>query len=104
MAPCLSGSSFSAQIVLLSKIAPSKEASSSAGKRKFPDHPKSAQEILFFGKIGFLKPCPRCSRNPSYFLEKSDFSNRTQGAQEIRAQEILFFGKIGFLLKNLYGD
>jgi hypothetical protein len=42
-----------------------------------------------FGKIGFLKLCPRCPRN---LLEKSDFSNCAQGAQEIR-----FFGKIGFL-------
>jgi hypothetical protein len=57
----------------------------------------------------------------SDFLEKSDFSNRAQGAQEILeksdfsnrvpkhaqkmknksgAQEILFFGKIGFLFKK----
>jgi hypothetical protein len=51
----------------------------SAGERKFPDHPESAQEIRFFGKIGFLKP--------------SDFSNRAQGTH----QEIRFLGKIGFL-------
>jgi hypothetical protein len=65
----------------------------------------------FFIKIGFIKACAQTyPRNPifwknriyqsvcpnvpkkSYFLEKSDFSNRTQGAQEI-----LFFGKIAFL-------
>jgi hypothetical protein len=38
----------------------------------------------FLGKIGFLKPCPRCHRSP-IFGEKSDFSNRAQGAQEIIA-------------------
>jgi hypothetical protein len=37
---------------------------SSAGKRKFPYHPESAQEIRFFGKIGFL--------------------NRAQGAQDFK--------------------
>jgi uncharacterized C2H2 Zn-finger protein len=42
--------------------------------------PKVPKKSDFFGKIGFLKPCPRCPRN---FLEKSDFSNRAQGAQEI---------------------
>jgi hypothetical protein len=42
--------------------------------------PKVPKKSDFFGKIGFLKSC------------QSDFSNRTQSAQEIR-----FFGKIGFL-------
>jgi hypothetical protein len=42
----------------------------------------AAQEILFLGKIGFLKPCAQtCPKND----------------KEIRAQEILFLGKIGFL-------
>jgi hypothetical protein len=45
----------------------------------------------FFGKIGFLKPCPRYPRNP-IFLEKSDFSNRAQAPKKSD-----FFGKIGFL-------
>jgi hypothetical protein len=72
--------------------------------------PKSAQEIRFFGKIGFLKPLeksdfsnlwknrisqtvrPKVSKK-SDFLEKSDFSNRVPKS----AQEIRFFGKIGFL-------
>jgi hypothetical protein len=58
----------------------------SARKRKFPYHPESAQEIRFLGKIGFLKPCPRCPRNPIF---GKNFSNRAQGAQEIR-----FLGKI----------
>jgi hypothetical protein len=75
-----------------------------------------AQEIRFFGKIGFLKQCAqtgaqesktvcpnRCPRNPmvpkkSDFLEKSDFSNsvpkpvpkKSDGAQEI----------LGFLPKH----
>jgi hypothetical protein len=34
------------------------------------------QEIRFFGKIGFFKPCPVSKK--SDFLEKSDFSNRAQ--------------------------
>jgi hypothetical protein len=41
-----------------------------AGERKFPDHPESAKK--------------------SDFWEKSDFSNRAQGAH----QEIRFLGKI----------
>jgi hypothetical protein len=48
--------------------------------------PKAAKKSDFLGKIGFLKPCLRCPRNP-IFWEKSVFSNRAQGAQEIR-----FFG------------
>jgi hypothetical protein len=73
--------------------------------------PKSAQEIRFLGKIGFLKPCAqKCPRNPIFgknrisqivpkvpkisdFWEKSDFSNRVPKS----AQEIRFLGKIGFL-------
>jgi hypothetical protein len=35
----------------------------------------------------------------SDFWEKSDFSNCTQGAQEIRAQEILWEKEIRFLRK-----
>jgi hypothetical protein len=48
----------------------------SAGERKFPEHPESAQEIRFLGKIGFFKPCAqtcpindkeiRCPRNPIF--------------------------------------
>jgi hypothetical protein len=75
----------------------------STGKRKFPDHPESAQEIRFFGaqeiryerkigflkprvqdaqeiryerKIGFLKPCVSKVSKKSDMKEKSDFSNR----------------------------
>jgi hypothetical protein len=59
-----------------------------------PNVPKKsvAQEIRFWGKIGFLKPCAQtCPRNPlpkkSDFGEKSDFSNRVPK----RTQEIRFF-------------
>jgi hypothetical protein len=62
---------------------------------------QGAQEIRFFGKIGFLKSCKSDFSNrvpkraQEIFLEKSDFSNRAQGTQEIQgAQEIRFFGKI----------
>jgi hypothetical protein len=63
---------------------------------------KSGAQV--FGKIGFLNPCPSCPRN---LLEKSDFSNRAQVAQEIfwknRISQTVpkvpkkSFGKIGFL-------
>jgi hypothetical protein len=67
-----------------------------------------AQEILFFGKIGFLKcaqTCPknekeRCPRNPIFGKNKI-FKTVPKRAQKMKkkscAQEILFFGKIGFL-------
>jgi hypothetical protein len=79
---------------------------SNRARKDFSNRAQSAQEILFLGKIGFLKPCPKCPRNPifgknrisqtvhkvpkkSYFWEKSDFSNSAQGAH----QEIRVFGK-----------
>jgi hypothetical protein len=73
------------------------------GKIGFLKPPKVAKKSL--GKIGFLKPCPRCPKNQIFgknrisqtmpkvakksdFWEKSDFSNRAQGAIDLR-----FFGK-----------
>jgi hypothetical protein len=59
----------------------------------------AAQEIRFWGKIGFLKPCAQtCPRNPlpkkSDFGEKSDFSNRVpKRAQEIRCPRNPIFEK-----------
>jgi hypothetical protein len=52
----------------------------------------NSRNPIFLGKIGFLKPCTQTYHRSPIFLEKSDFSNRAQGTQEIR-----FFGKIGFL-------
>jgi hypothetical protein len=42
----------------------------SAGSLQFPDHPESTQEIRFFGKIGFLKPCPRYPGNPIFWKNR----------------------------------
>jgi hypothetical protein len=50
------------------------------------------QEIRFWGKIGFLKPCPMCPRDP--ILGKNRIS------QTVPKVPKKFFGKIGFLLKS----
>jgi hypothetical protein len=66
--------------------------------------PKAPKKSDVFGKIGFLKRYKLCFirlstssvvlplTGTSTLFDKSDFSNRAQGAQEIR-----FLGKIGFI-------
>jgi hypothetical protein len=73
----------------------------------------AAQEIRFFGKIGFLKQCAqtgpkndkeiRGPRNPIFWKNRI-FQTVPKPAQKMTkksaAQEIRFWGKIGFLLKK----
>jgi hypothetical protein len=69
----------------------------------------AAQEIRFFGKIGFLnraQTCPKnekqilCPRNPIFWKNRIS-QTVPKRAQKMKnksaAQEIRFFGKIGFL-------
>jgi hypothetical protein len=68
-----------------------------------------AQEIRFLGKIGFLKPCPSCPRNPIFwgkigFVKPCPRYPRNPIFWKIgflkpcvqTYPRILFFGKIGF--------
>jgi hypothetical protein len=84
----------------------------SAGSLQFPYHPESIQEIRFFGKIGFLKPCPRYSRNPIFWKNRISqtvcpkyqknpifWKNRISQTVPKVPKKSDFFGKIGFLLK-----
>jgi hypothetical protein len=52
------------------------------------------QEIRFLGKIGFLKQCLMCPRNPMF--EKNRIS---QTVPNVPKKSDFLFGKIGFLLK-----
>jgi hypothetical protein len=41
--------------------------------------PKRTQEIRFLRKIGFLKPCPRCPKNPIFWKNRISFEMEWSG-------------------------
>jgi hypothetical protein len=57
----------------------------------------AAQEIRFFGKIGFIKHQTVCLNVPKK-LKINPLPNKLE--KFLKLKEIRFFGKIGFLLKK----